>query len=78
MEIDHFINPGDGWQCKHCSKEIETREAAGGGRARFFSEGESEDKEPTLSSLALARWRDASRQVLYCPRCSIEERVDKT
>jgi hypothetical protein len=76
MESDHFINPGYGWQCKHCNREVETR--AGEGRARFFSEGESEDKEPRLSSPALARWRDASRQILYCPRCSIEELINKT
>lgn len=78
MEIEHFINSGYGWLCKHCRNEVETRVGSEEGRARFFSEGESEDKELRLSSSALARWRDASRQTLVCPTCGIEERVDKT
>jgi len=77
MEIEHFINTGYGWLCKHCQTEIETRVGLNEGRARFFSEGEAEDKEPTLSTQALARWRDASRQALYCPDCGIEETVNK-
>ncbi|HKP73304.1 MAG TPA: hypothetical protein VJT82_10235 [Pyrinomonadaceae bacterium] len=43
-------------------------------RARFFSEGESEEREPRLSAHALARWRDDSRQVLVCPNCGAEEK----
>ena len=78
MEIEHFINPGVGWECKHCRAKLEARAGPIEGRARFFSEGESESKEPVFSTLALARWRDRSRQILVCPRCSIEERVNKT
>ncbi len=78
METEHFINPGYGWLCKHCQPETETRASLTEGRARFFTEGEAEDKEVALSTPALARWRDASRQFLVCPRCGIEERVDKT
>ena len=79
IEIDHFINTGFGWVCKHCSAETQARDGggAGEGRARFFSEGEAEAKEPRLSTVALARWRDATRRALVCPRCSIEETIDK-
>ncbi len=77
-EINHFINTGFGWVCKHCSAEEEAPRTAGaGGRARFFIEGEAEAKEPRLSTTALARWRDATRQTLVCPRCSIEEKISK-
>lgn len=77
MEIEHFINPGYGWLCKRCLSEMETRASQAVGRARFFTEGEAEDKEPKLSTFALARWRDAARTTLFCPRCGIEEMVDK-
>lgn len=78
MEIDHFINPGYGWMCKHCAGETEAGAADEvRGRARFFTEGEAESKEPALSTPALARWRDAARSTLYCPRCGVEELVSK-
>lgn len=81
MEIDHFINPGYGWMCKRCMTEDEAGGADDGGgseRARFLTEGEAETKEPALSTPALARWRDATRQTLYCPRCGVEEMVSKS
>ena len=71
--MEHFINTGYGWVCVHCSpsesspiEEVDTR-------GRFFREGEAEEKEMTLSTKALARWRDSSRRALVCPRCGIEE-----
>jgi hypothetical protein len=77
IETTHFINTGFGWVCKHCSAEQDAPAVQEQGRARFFSEGESESKEPRLSTTALARWRDATRQALVCPRCSIEETINK-
>jgi hypothetical protein len=87
IETNHFINTGFGWVCKHCDAEDEARGNRGGsgggddgaseGRARFFIEGEAEATEPRLSTVALARWRDATRRSLVCPRCSIEETIDK-
>jgi len=77
MEIEHFINLGYGWMCKHCAGEMGAGAAEVKGRARFFTEGEAESKEPALSTPALARWRDSTRRALYCPRCGVEEMVSK-
>lgn len=77
LEIDHFINEGFGWACKHCSAETKARVERQSTRARFFTEGEAEEKEPVLSTPALARWTTPARRVLSCPRCGIEEMVDK-
>jgi transcription elongation factor Elf1 len=75
--IDHFINEGFGWVCKHCSAETEARVTEKDTRARFFSEGEAEDKEPVFATPLLARWSSPTRRTLVCPRCGIEELVDK-
>jgi hypothetical protein len=76
-ETVHFINTGYGWVCKHCSAEEENATQDENPRARFLREGEAEEKEPVFSTHALARWRDATRQRLVCPRCSIEEAINK-
>jgi hypothetical protein len=77
LETDHFINEGFGWMCKHCSTDGRARVSEKETRARFFSEGEAEEKEPRLSTPALARWTSAARRSLACPRCGIEEMIDK-
>jgi hypothetical protein len=77
LEIDHFINEGFGWVCKHCSAGLNERAEGLSQRARFFTEGEAEEKEPALSTAALARWTSPARRTLACPRCGIEEMVDK-
>jgi hypothetical protein len=77
IETTHFINTAFGWVCKHCRAEEEASDDVSVGRARFFNEGEAEAREPRLSTTALARWRDATRRTLYCPRCSIEETISK-
>jgi hypothetical protein len=78
FETDHFINEGFGWVCKHCSAEMGARvDALRDTRARFFREGEAEEKEPRLSTPALARWTTPARRALACPRCGIEEMIDK-
>jgi hypothetical protein len=77
LETDHFINEGFGWMCKHCSAVMEARVNEQSTRARFFTEGEAEEKEPRLSMPALARWTSPTRRALACPRCGIEELIDK-
>jgi rubrerythrin len=77
METDHFINSGYGWVCKHCYPEMDAPASDDNARARFHTEGEAEDEETTLSTQALARWRDASRRTLVCTHCGIEEMVNK-
>ena len=75
--MDHFINIGYGWLCKRCFPADDSRVSGSESRARFLREGEAEDKEPALSTPALAKWRDASRQSLICPRCGVEELLHK-
>ena len=73
---EHFTNDGYGWICRHC-RDADALAPAGSERARFFHEGESEEREGVpLSSRALARWRDAAtRRVLFCTLCGLEEEV---
>jgi DNA-directed RNA polymerase subunit RPC12/RpoP len=77
LETDHFINEGFGWVCKHCSTKMKARVNEKDTRARFFTEGEAEEKEPALSTVALARWTTPGRRALACPHCGIEEMLDK-
>jgi hypothetical protein len=78
MQPEYFENTGYGWVCKDCgSKALVDREVSqAGGRARFFTEGEAETKEPVFSSLGLARWRDSSHRTLVCTSCGREEKVN--
>ena len=73
--MEHFVNNGYGWTCRHCLTEETPRTPDTGARGRFFSEGEAEEREPKLSTNARARWRDDTRQFLLCPHCGIEERL---
>jgi hypothetical protein len=75
--MEHFVNNGYGWTCRHCQIEETARVPEKSARARFFSEGEAEEREPKLSSIARARWRDESRQVLVCSGCGVEEKVGR-
>ncbi len=77
-ETEQFIKDGYGWTCKRC-REDEAAHAPdeAGTLARFFREGESEEREPRLSTGALARWRDDDgRRILFCPTCGAEEEPD--
>ncbi len=76
-ETNHFVNDGYGWTCKRCSEQetahISPREPSL--LPRFFREGEAEEREPHLSTRALARWKDETRRTLRCTRCGVEEDV---
>ncbi len=81
-ETAHFINDGYGWTCKRCAAaraggEATPRSAEPDALPRFFREGEAEERVPVLSSPTLARWRDATRRTLVCPRCGIEESIQQ-
>ena len=79
VELEHFVNAGYGWTCRRCDAEGARGGGVEGGRGRgrFFSEGEAEERgEASLSTPALARWRDASRRTLVCPRCLVEENIE--
>ncbi|HKZ77941.1 MAG TPA: hypothetical protein VJ124_06415 [Pyrinomonadaceae bacterium] len=76
-ETNHFFDLGYGWLCKHCSAEsAETKQNLRDVAAAVVAEDRKEQKEE-VSQLALARWTDASRQALTCPRCGLEELISK-
>ncbi|MFT3744431.1 MAG: hypothetical protein QM785_09050 [Pyrinomonadaceae bacterium] len=74
-EFNDFYNSGFGWICRHCERDLAATPVDG--LARIFREGEAESKEIKLSSQALAKWTDATRRYLTCPRCGITELVDQ-
>ncbi|MBC7933622.1 MAG: hypothetical protein H7Z38_23930 [Rubrivivax sp.] len=73
--MKNFVNDGYGWACKRCSEEEETTRDSSREPSlpRFFREGEAEEREPRLSTHALARWKDDTRGTLVCTRCGVEE-----
>lgn len=66
-ETTHFFNLGYGWLCKHCTAEDAERK-----QQKQHQNGE---RKPV--TLALARWIDAERHGLTCPRCGIQELVTR-
>jgi hypothetical protein len=79
-ETNHFFNLGYGWLCKHCSAEDADKHERGGPWDFFQRKKEQSEPEKIatkLPSLVLARWTDAARQSLTCPRCGIEELISK-
>ena len=75
IELNDFYNDGTGWKCRPCERELDRQEDRESTHSRFFTEGESESKIPHLASQALAKWFDAARETLICPRCGLTERV---
>ncbi|MGH9941996.1 MAG: hypothetical protein ACRD9R_06520 [Pyrinomonadaceae bacterium] len=72
--MEHFVNKGFGWLCLRCQASLKPANSAGG-LARFFTEGEAEERELKLSEPSLARWLDETRDTLLCPRCGTTERM---
>lgn len=66
-QTTHFFNLGYGWLCKHCSAEDAERQQ--------HEQHRNGERKPT--TLALAKWIDAERHGLACPRCGIEEQVTR-
>ena len=75
IELDNFYNDGFGWVCKACERDLEPADEAG--HARYFREGEAEAKRPKLANPAMAKWLDAARTTLTCPRCGVTEPAKK-
>ena len=78
IELDNFYNNGFGWICQPCERELKSEKDVSDKQvSRLMSEGEAESKQPRFSNLALAKWTDAAKRNLICPRCGIIEAVDK-
>lgn len=78
IELNDFYNAGFGWICRHCERDLRSPDDTGKTHSRVFREGEAESKNPTLSSLALAKWADKAQRILMCPRCGLTETVEKS
>lgn len=75
VELNNFYNDGFGWVCRACERDLETGEKQT--HARFYREGEAEAKQPRLANPAMARWLDAARTTLTCPRCGVTEPAER-
>ncbi len=75
--MNYFYNDGFGWICRACEAKLEAP-AENASHSRLLREGESESKAPRFSNSALAKWADASRSTLVCPRCGVTERIFTT
>jgi hypothetical protein len=73
--LNDFYNDGFGWICRQCERDLES-EVREPHHSRLIAEGESESKNPKLSTRALAKWLDAAQTTLICPRCGITEVID--
>ena len=76
-ELKDFYNDGFGWICRACESDLSGQNESAK-RSRLMSEGEAESKIPRFSSSALAKWADAERKTLMCPRCGITESAGKS
>ncbi|HXH69837.1 MAG TPA: hypothetical protein VNI60_05760 [Pyrinomonadaceae bacterium] len=78
LDLNDFYSVGFGWICKHCERELERQTKVSDKKtSRLMTEGEAENKNPKLSSRAMAKWADAAQRILICPHCGITELVDK-
>jgi len=75
IELYHFYNDGTGWICRTCERDLAVGNEVQNAHSRFFREGEAESKFPEFSSVARAKWLDAIRETLICPRCGVTEKI---
>ena len=74
FELNNFYNNGFGWICKRCEIDFTAQNGDSDKEAsRLMREGEAESKQPKFSNAALAKWADAERKSLICPRCGAIE-----
>ena len=78
FDLENFYNAGTGWICKRCEQELKEIETLTPDEnlPRVWREGEAESKQPKLSA-PLAKWTNAARNQLVCPRCNNSELIDK-
>jgi hypothetical protein len=72
-DSSNFYNKGFGWICRRC--EPDNSPPVSDQPSRLLTEGESEGKNPRLSTAALAHWADDTRQTLECPQCGMKESI---
>lgn len=73
--LNDFYHDGFGWICRPCERDLVAQEGHES-HSRMFREGESESRSTYLTVRALAKWTDATRRYLVCPRCGITEPVE--
>jgi hypothetical protein len=72
--MNNFYNDGFGWICRACEAELQAP-PDDASHSRLMREGEAESKAPRFSNPALAKWTDAARTTLQCPRCGLTEKI---
>jgi len=78
MSSSSFYNDGFGWICRQCEIELGGPATDSDFPSRMFEEGEAESKQVRLASPARAKWADATRRVLACPRCGVTELIERS
>jgi hypothetical protein len=76
IQTSDFFNDGYGWQCRACSSELSVARTERSSLPLYYREGEAESKNPLPTIQALARWTDATRRSLTCPRCGVTELIE--
>lgn len=77
IELNDFYNAGFGWICRGCERDLAPPAKTAEKLSRAFHEGEAESKNPALTNIAMAKWTDATRRYLTCPRCGITELAEQ-
>jgi len=73
QQTGDFFNDGFGWKCRQCDAELRLAKADDNSLPRYFREGEAEATLAELENAGRAKWTDATRRFLTCPRCGITE-----
>ncbi|MBX7054512.1 MAG: hypothetical protein K1X36_06115 [Pyrinomonadaceae bacterium] len=75
-ETKDFYNDGYGWQCRACSRELTPTRPLESSLPLYYREGEAESKGSLPTIQAMAKWTDATRRSLTCPRCGVTELIE--
>ena len=72
-EYASFYHDGFAWICRQCEKELSFTAGNAATITNIFTEGEAESNIPHFATKAIAKWADAARRFLTCPRCGVTE-----